>query len=167
MSYRKISGHNRVFLESVTFQLHARILSSDVAQTLQIIDIFRTLEAGSLSVTAMGFFSSKANTSIHGLGEDDTASTIYVGYFRQMPSECWASVHDWTRPSIEPALFLILGYPGQLPQVQEKTDSQYGYQSFSTLCSRTSFEVGGWGGGERGTYITRHLANETYPWFTS
>ena len=37
------------------------------------MDIFRTLGSGSLSVTAMLDFSGKANTSIHGLGEDDTA----------------------------------------------------------------------------------------------
>ena len=33
----------------------------------------RTLGSGSLSVTAMLEFSGEANTSIHGLGEDDTA----------------------------------------------------------------------------------------------
>ena len=38
------------------------------------MDIFRTLGSGSLSVTAMLDFSGKASTSIHGLGEDDTAS---------------------------------------------------------------------------------------------
>ena len=37
------------------------------------MDIFRTLGSESLSVTAMLDFSGKANTSIHGLGEDDTA----------------------------------------------------------------------------------------------
>ena len=35
--------------------------------------IFRPLESGSLSDTAMWDFSGKAYTSIHGLGEDDTA----------------------------------------------------------------------------------------------
>ena len=38
------------------------------------MNIFRTLGTGSLSVTAMLDFSGKANTSIHGLGEDDTAN---------------------------------------------------------------------------------------------
>ena len=38
------------------------------------IDIFWTLGSGSLSVTAMLDFSGKADTSIHGLGEDDTAN---------------------------------------------------------------------------------------------
>ena len=37
------------------------------------MDMFRTLGSGSLSVTAMLDFSGKANTSIHVLGEDDTA----------------------------------------------------------------------------------------------
>ena len=40
------------------------------------MDIFRILGSGSLSVTAMLDFSGKANTSIHGLAEDVTASTI-------------------------------------------------------------------------------------------
>ena len=35
------------------------------------MDIFRTLGSGSLSGTAMLTFSGKANTSIHGFGEDD------------------------------------------------------------------------------------------------
>ena len=39
---------------------------------LKVRDI-RTLGSGSLSVTAMLDFSGMANTSIHGLGEDDTA----------------------------------------------------------------------------------------------
>ena len=39
----------------------------------KIMEIFRTLGSESLSVTAVLDFSDKANTSIHGLGEDDTA----------------------------------------------------------------------------------------------
>ena len=62
-----------MFLESVTFQFHARMLSSEVAQSLKSYGIFRTLGSRSLSVTAMLYFSGKANTSIHDLGEDDTA----------------------------------------------------------------------------------------------
>ena len=38
------------------------------------MDIFRTLGSRSLSVTATLHCSGKANTSIHGLGEDDTAT---------------------------------------------------------------------------------------------
>ena len=38
------------------------------------MDIFPTLGSGSLSVTAMLDFSGKANTSIHGLEEVDTAA---------------------------------------------------------------------------------------------
>ena len=37
------------------------------------MDIFRNLGSGSLSVSAMLDYSGEANTSIHGLGEDDTA----------------------------------------------------------------------------------------------
>ena len=62
-----------MFLESVTFQFHARMLSSEVAQSLKSYRLFRTLGSRSLPVTAMLYFSGKANTSIHGLGEDDTA----------------------------------------------------------------------------------------------
>ena len=40
----------------------------------KVMDIFRTLGSGSLSVTAMLDFSGKANASIHGLGGDDTAN---------------------------------------------------------------------------------------------
>ena len=44
------------------------------------MDISWTLGSGSLSGTAMSDFSGKANTSIHGLEEDDTAS-IYTTSF--------------------------------------------------------------------------------------
>ena len=44
------------------------------------MDIFRTLRSGSLSVTAILDFSGKANTSIHGLGEDDTATLFVAEY---------------------------------------------------------------------------------------
>ena len=66
-----------------SIQFHARMLnlrlSSEVAQTqsLESYGIFRTLAglgSGPLSVTAMLDFSGKANTSIRGLGEDDTAT---------------------------------------------------------------------------------------------
>ena len=39
----------------------------------EFMDIFRALGSGSLSVNAMLDFSGEANTSIHDLGEDDTA----------------------------------------------------------------------------------------------
>ena len=46
---------------------------TEVAQSLKSNDIFRTLSSGSLSLTAMLNFLGEANTSIHGLGEEDTA----------------------------------------------------------------------------------------------
>ena len=48
---------------------------------LKVMDIFRTLESGSLSVTVMLYFSGKANTSIYGLGEDDTTTTYLAKMF--------------------------------------------------------------------------------------
>ena len=44
-----------------------------VIKKLCVMDIFRILGSGSLLVTAMLAFSGKANTSIPGLGENDTA----------------------------------------------------------------------------------------------
>ena len=38
------------------------------------MDVFRTLGSRSLSITAMLYFSGKANTSINDLGGDDTAT---------------------------------------------------------------------------------------------
>ena len=49
------------------------MLSSDVSQSLKSYEHFSDLGVRSLSVTTMLNFSGKANTSIHGLGEDDTA----------------------------------------------------------------------------------------------
>ena len=71
--YRGVIRSKIVFLESVTFQFHACMLSSEseVAQSLLI----KSYASGSVSVTAMLDFSGKANTSIHGLGEDDTATS--------------------------------------------------------------------------------------------
>ena len=43
------------------------------------MDIFRTLGSISLSVTPMLNFSGKANTSIHGVGADETA-TLRIEY---------------------------------------------------------------------------------------
>ena len=77
LSYLNISGNNQVknfFLESVTFQFHAHILSSEVVQSLKSNGIFSELGAEiALSHRHVEFFSGKANASIHGLGEDDTA----------------------------------------------------------------------------------------------
>ena len=51
--YRGVIRSKIVFLESVTFQFHARMLSSEIAQSLKVMDIFQTLGSSSLSVTAM------------------------------------------------------------------------------------------------------------------
>ena len=77
LSCLNISGNNQVeniFLESVTFQFHTRKLSSEAAKSLKSYGHFLTLGSRSLSVTAMLLFSCEANTSIHGLEKDDTAS---------------------------------------------------------------------------------------------
>ena len=52
------------------------MLSSEVAQSLKSYGHLSDLAMGSrsLSVTALLNFSGKANTSIHGLGEDDKAN---------------------------------------------------------------------------------------------
>ena len=76
LSYKKISGNNQVKDFRISnIQFNARMLSSEVAQSLKSYDIFQTLGSGSLSVTAMFDCWGKVNTSFHGLGEDDTAST--------------------------------------------------------------------------------------------
>ena len=63
-----------VFFKSVAFQLHARMLSSKVGQSLKSHEHFSDLGVGiALSHRHVGFFGYLANTSIHGLGEDDTA----------------------------------------------------------------------------------------------
>ena len=49
------------------------MFSSKVAQSLKNYGHFLDLGVGLLSVTASLDFSGKANTSIRGLGEDDTA----------------------------------------------------------------------------------------------
>ena len=60
LSYRKISGIIRskiVFLESVTFQFHARMLSSEVAQSLKCYGHFLDLGVEiALSHRHVGFF---------------------------------------------------------------------------------------------------------------
>ena len=74
LSYLNISGNNKV--ENIFFRIsnisvpcpHAQLRGRTVIKKLW------TLGSGSLSVTAMLNFSGEANKSIHGLGEDDTAS---------------------------------------------------------------------------------------------
>ena len=70
LSYRKFSEGNQVknlCLESVAFQSHARMLSSEVAQSLKSYGHFSDLGVGiALIVTAMLYFSGKANASIYG-----------------------------------------------------------------------------------------------------
>ena len=61
-----------VFLESLAFQFHARMLSSKVAQSLKSYRHFSDLGVG----IAMLYVSGKANTSIHVLGGDDTARPL-------------------------------------------------------------------------------------------
>ena len=60
LSFRKISGSDQVknsFLESVIFQLYARILSSEVAQSLKNYGHFSDLGVGiALSHRHVGFF---------------------------------------------------------------------------------------------------------------
>ena len=80
--YRGVIRSKIVFLESVTFQFHARMFRSKVAQSWKRYGHFSTLGAGSLSVTTMLDFSGKANTSIHSLGEDNkaTQSPLAIGH---------------------------------------------------------------------------------------
>ena len=70
LSYCNISGSNQV--KNRFFRISNISVPSPHAQ-LRVMDILRTLGSGLLSVTAMLDFSGKANTSIHGLGGDDTA----------------------------------------------------------------------------------------------
>ena len=84
-SYLSLPPDNQVkifFLQTVTFQLHTRMLSSQVAQSLKSYGHFFSLGSRPLSVIAnpMGGFSGKANKSIHGLVEDDTASPVHDIY---------------------------------------------------------------------------------------
>ena len=62
------------------------------------MDIFRTLGSGSLSVTAMLDFSGKANTSIHGLGQDDTAKWTHAddGGIKDSIIGCWSNVFEYS-----------------------------------------------------------------------
>ena len=76
LSYLNISGNNQV--ENISLRISNILVLCPHAQLRvrshwKVMDIFRTLGSWSLSVTAMLNFSGKANTSIHGLWEDDTA----------------------------------------------------------------------------------------------
>ena len=95
LSYRKISRSIKVFLESVTFQFHSRMLISEVAQPLKSYGHFSNLGlgSGSLSATTIMVFSGKANytsLSIHGLGEDDTAMSG-ITLMSSSTNTCWRS----------------------------------------------------------------------------
>ena len=81
-SYRKISGSDQV-KNSFFFLISNISVPCPHAQLrgrshYKVMNIFRTLGSGSLSVTAILDFSGKANTSIHGLGENDTARATAV-----------------------------------------------------------------------------------------
>ena len=74
--YRGMIRSKIVFLESVKFQFQASMLSSEVERSFKSYGHISDLGVGiALSHRHVGF-SGKANTSIHGLGEDDTASSI-------------------------------------------------------------------------------------------
>ena len=71
--YRWIIRSEVVFF---SFQFHARMLSSEVSQSLKSYEHFSGLGVGiSLSHRNVGFFISN-NTSIHSLGEDDTSRDL-------------------------------------------------------------------------------------------
>ena len=80
LPYLNMSGNNQV--ENSFFRIsnisppcpHVQLRGRAVNRKLWTF--VRTLGSRSLSVTAMSNFSGKANTSIHGLGEDDTAISI-------------------------------------------------------------------------------------------
>ena len=72
-----------MFFKSVTFQFHARMFSSKVAQLLK--SYFSDLGVGIALSHRHVDFTGKANTSIHGLGEDDTASrSLSAGYSNEI-----------------------------------------------------------------------------------
>ena len=75
--YRKISGSNQS--KKGLFGISNISVPHVQLRGRTLMDIFRTLGSGSLSVTAMLDFSGKANTSIHGIREDDTANTRHGG----------------------------------------------------------------------------------------
>ena len=67
----------------------------------KIMYFFRTLGSRSLSVTAMLTFSVKANTSIHGFGDDDTATwTIFSCHTCVVYAECFFFVCLFFKPLI-------------------------------------------------------------------
>ena len=76
LPYLNKSGNNQV--DNIFFQFHARMLSSEVAQSLKSYGHFSDFGGWDRSqgVTTMLNFSGKANTSIHGLWEDNTAILV-------------------------------------------------------------------------------------------
>ena len=58
------------------------------------MDIFPPMDLGPLSITAMFYFSGKANTSIHGLREDDTVKLESVNVRERLEQpEIWRHWH--------------------------------------------------------------------------
>ena len=83
------------------------MLSSKGAQSLKSYGHFSDLGVGSLSVTAMLYFSGKANTSIHGLREDVTAR--YTSDAAMTNESDHAAIHDdaWGKRYCVPAYQMV------------------------------------------------------------
>ena len=97
LSYLKISGSNQVkniFFRISNISVPSRMLSSEVAQSLKSYGHFSDLGVGLLSVTAMLDFSGEANTSIHGLGKDDTTmrDSVHVASKHDTLTRFWVDV---------------------------------------------------------------------------
>ena len=69
------------------------MLSSEVAQSLKSFGHFSDLGVG----VAMLDFSGKANTSIHGLGEEDTARSMSGSDLDSMNNIPYTSIDDYSR----------------------------------------------------------------------
>ena len=82
-----------------------------------VMDIFHTLGSGSLSVTAMLDFSGKANTSIHGLGEDDTATPC--SYTWMPPSPLNPSLSSGTSAAV------VMMFTRDLPSLTQQHSTLY------------------------------------------
>ena len=82
-----------------------------------VMDIFHTLGPGSLSVTAMLDFSGKANTSIHGLGEDDTATPC--SYTWMPPSPLNPSLSSGTSAAV------VMMFTRDLPSLTQQHSTLY------------------------------------------
>ena len=77
------------------------------------MDIFRTLGSGSLSVSPMLDFSGKANTSINGLGKDDTACLRGLAKLKKFQTlkKFWIELTPTTHPPYQIFLFLETNLP--------------------------------------------------------